>query len=192
MWAKMSRAGFWRCLSLCFPFGFWGKKVWPNGPSSVTVSGQTVTLSPTNMQDDLTITITINDALANYYFGERPWLSDGSYKDRFVGYAYYIKAVFSNNIVAGDIVEITDTSPSTGEKIETAVKVTGIANSILQKVAEHAGQLETVASGPLGKVACKVTPILNLVSWFLTARDFINWLRAPTPSDGDNNNVIGG
>lgn len=37
---------------------FGDKEVWPNGPSSVTV----------NMQEDLTVTITISDELANYYF----------------------------------------------------------------------------------------------------------------------------
>ena len=48
---------------------FGGKKVWPNGPGSVRVEAQRITLSPTNMQETLSITLTINDTLANYYFG---------------------------------------------------------------------------------------------------------------------------
>ena len=171
---------------------FGGKKVWPNGPSSVIVNKQTVTLTPTNMQEDLTITINIDDKLADYYFKKSPWLSTGSYKDRLVGYSYLIRAIFNGNIVVSDIVEITGNSQSAAENIETAVKAAGIANSVLQKVAEHTGQLETVAGGPLGKVVAKVTPVLDFISWSLTARDVINWLRAPTPSDEDNNNVIAG
>ncbi|NPA47402.1 MAG: hypothetical protein GXO14_02000 [Thermococci archaeon] len=149
-------------------------------------------LTPTNMREDLAAMITVNNELANYYFGKRPWLSTGSYKDRFEGYSYLVKARFNNGIITSDILGITSNSPSAGEKVETAVKAAGIASSVLQKVAEYAGQLETIASGPLGKIAAKVIPVLDFVSWFLTARDFINWLRAPTPSDGDNNNVIGG
>ncbi|QDA31078.1 hypothetical protein FH039_04915 [Thermococcus indicus] len=171
---------------------FGGKKVWPNGPSSVTVNKQTVTLTPTNMQEDLTVTINIDDELADYYFKKSPWLSTGSYKDRLVGYSYLIRAVFNGNVVVSDIIEITGNPQSVGENAETAVKAAGIANSVLQKVAEHTGQLETVAGGPLGKVVAKVTPVLDFISWSLTARDVINWLRAPTPSDEDNNNVIAG
>ncbi|WP_324735162.1 hypothetical protein VFC49_08350 [Thermococcus sp. SY098] len=81
---------------------FGGKKIWPNGPSSVTVNKQTVTLTPTNMQEGLTITITINDELANYYFKKEP-LGWGSYSDRLVGYSYLVRAVFSDGIVTSDI-----------------------------------------------------------------------------------------
>lgn len=83
-------------------------------------------------------------------------------------------------------------SSSLGEKVETAVEVGGIAQSVLEKAAEHMGQLETVASGSLGKAAVIGSKVLRIVGWFLTARDVYNWITAPTPSDGDNNNVIGG
>ncbi|NJD98656.1 hypothetical protein E3E26_02435 [Thermococcus sp. LS1] len=170
---------------------FGGKKVWPNGPSSVVVNKQTVTLTPTNMREDLTITIDINDELADYYFEKEP-LGWGSYSDRLVGYSYLIRAVFSDGIITSDIIEITDKSSSLGEKVETAVEVGGIAQSVLEKAAEHMGQLETVVSGSLGKAAVVGSKVLGIVGWLLTARDVINWLRAPTPSDEDNNNVIGG
>ena len=49
---------------------FGGKKVWPDGPGSIIVNRKTVTLTPTNIQEDLTVTITVNDELANYYFGK--------------------------------------------------------------------------------------------------------------------------
>ncbi|WP_157895763.1 hypothetical protein [Thermococcus celer] len=170
---------------------FGGKKVWPDGPSSVRVNRQTVTLTPTNMQEDLTIIITINDELANYYFEKKP-LGWGSYSDRLVGYSYLIKAVFSGGVASSDIVEIRDRSPSLGEKVETLTKGGSIAQYVLEKVAKHAGQLETVASGSLGKATVVVSKFFGVLGWLLTARDVINWLRAPTPSDGDNNNVIGG
>ena len=86
--------------------------MWPNGPSSVTVSRQTVTLSPTNMQDDLTITITINDALADYYFEEEPWdpidryVFHEIYKSRFAGYSYLAKAEFSSGITVNDVFSV--------------------------------------------------------------------------------------
>ncbi|EEB73750.2 hypothetical protein [Thermococcus sp. AM4] len=47
---------------------FGGRRVWPDGPSSVGVEAQRITLSPTNMRETFTITLTINDTLANYYF----------------------------------------------------------------------------------------------------------------------------
>ena len=49
---------------------FGGKKVWPDGPSSVVVPKKTVTLTPTNMQEDLTVTITVNDELAATGLGQ--------------------------------------------------------------------------------------------------------------------------
>ena len=170
---------------------FGGKKVWPDGPSSVVVPKKTVTLTPTNMQEDLTVTITVNDELADYYFEKKP-LGWGSYSDRLVGYSYLIKAVFSDDILASNVIEITDKSSSLGEKVESGVEVGGIAQSVLEKAAGHMGQLETVVSGSLGKAAVVGSKVLGIVGWLLTARDVINWLRAPTPSDGDNNNVIGG
>ncbi|NJE01880.1 hypothetical protein [Thermococcus sp. JdF3] len=68
---------------------FGGKKVWPNGPSSVTVSKQTVALSPTNVEEDLTITIAINDELANYYFGKPIY---ETYINELGGHSYLIEA----------------------------------------------------------------------------------------------------
>jgi len=135
--------------------------------------------------------IAVNDELANYYFEKKPLLW-GSYSDRFSGYSYLVEAVFDGDIMARDVFEIAGKSSSAGEKVETGVEVAGTAQSVLEEVAGHIGQLETVASGPLGEVVAKVTPVLNIISWGLTSRDAINWLRAPTPSDGDNNNMIGG
>ncbi|WP_324735163.1 hypothetical protein VFC49_08355 [Thermococcus sp. SY098] len=63
---------------------------------------------------------------------------------------------------------------------------------MLEKAAEHMGQLETVASGSLGKAAVVGSKVVGIVGWLLTARDVYNWITAPTPSDEDNNNVIGG
>ena len=40
-----------------------GNKVWPNGPSSVAVDDKAITLTPTDMQEDLTITINVDDDL---------------------------------------------------------------------------------------------------------------------------------
>ncbi|NJE04229.1 hypothetical protein [Thermococcus sp. MV11] len=68
---------------------FGGKKVWPDGPSSVTVSKQTVALSPTNVEEDLTITIAINDELANYYFGKPIY---ETYINELGGHSYLIEA----------------------------------------------------------------------------------------------------
>ncbi len=70
---------------------FGGKKVWPDGPSSIVVSRKTVTLTPTNMQEDLTVTITINDELANYYFGKPVYRT---YIDKFAGHSYLIGVKF--------------------------------------------------------------------------------------------------
>ena len=115
----------------------------------------------------------------------------GSYANRLVGYSYLIRAVFSDGIIASDIINITDKS-SLGEKVEKGVEGLGIAESVLEKSAEWSGQLETVIGGSLGKATAVMSKVLGIVGWVLTARDVVNRLRAPTPSDGDSNNVIGG
>ena len=171
---------------------FGGKKVWPvERKDGVEVEDGYSPFGNSQIAVKK-ITIKINDELADYYFEKSPWLSRSSYNYRFSGYSYLVKAVFDGGIMTREVFEIADKSSSAGEKIETGVKVAGTAQSVLEEVAGRTGQLETVASGPLGKAVAKATPALNLISWGLTARDAINWLRAPTPSDGDNNNVIGG
>ena len=70
---------------------FWGKRVWLDGPSSVVVSREIVTLTPTNMQEDLTARIPVNDELANYYFGKPVYRT---YIDKFAGHSYLIGVKF--------------------------------------------------------------------------------------------------
>ncbi|WP_456366126.1 COG1470 family protein [Thermococcus sp.] len=93
---------------------FGGKKVWPDGPSSIVVPEKTVTLTPTNMQEDLTVTITVNDELANYYFGERPWdpidrwIFRESFKNRPAGYPYLVRAKFSSGTTVSGVSMIVE------------------------------------------------------------------------------------
>ncbi|EEB73726.1 hypothetical protein [Thermococcus sp. AM4] len=60
------------------------------------------------------MTITINDKLADYYFGERPWdpidrwVFKGSSKNRFEGYSYLIKVKFSNGIAVSDVFTVKE------------------------------------------------------------------------------------
>ncbi|WP_297510103.1 hypothetical protein [Thermococcus sp.] len=169
---------------------FGGKIVWPNGPSSINVPVNATTLNLTNMREDLTVTITINNELADYYFNKKP-LGWGSYIDRLAGYSYLIRVFFDDNVVTSDIIEIMGKSASLGEKAKVTFEVIGTTYSVSQRCVERLGQLEIVIGGPLGSALAKVTPVVDMISWGLTLRDFINWLRAPMPADIDGNNVIG-
>ena len=107
--------------------------MWPDGPSSVVVSKKTVTLTPTNMEEDLTVTITVNDELANYYFGERPWdpidryVFKKTYKSRFAGYSYFVSAKFGDGIIASDVFTVAE--QSVFEKaVEAGEKTKGIVS----------------------------------------------------------------
>ena len=134
---------------------FGGKKVWPNGPSSVTVNKQTVTLTPTNMQEDLTITVTINDKLANYYFGERPWdpidryVFRESFKDRFAGYTYLVTVKFDNEVSISDTFEIV-TPSGLKELAKTAESAKAIIYELLRgRVSTSEGVSALVTSGKI-------------------------------------------
>lgn len=94
---------------------------------------------------------------------ESGWLSTGSYKDRLVGYSYLVKAEFNESITITDAITVSSGDSSTIEDLETAVKVTGVGVSALEEVASHAGQLEIVASGMLGKVARVGSKFLGFV-----------------------------
>ena len=170
-----------------------GKRVWPNGPSSVRVSGQVVTLSPTNMREDLTIGIDINGELANYYFGERPWdpidryVFHATYKSRFAGYSYLVRADFSGGITVSDVFSVRKQSEFINAA-ETAKNSKAIISETVRVY--KAGKEFLTVAGKYGKIASGEVFILNLV--FLIT-DLHDSLFAPTPNTGDDgNNVVGG
>jgi len=172
---------------------FGGKKVWPNGPSSVIVSRKTVTLTPTNMQEDLTVTITVNDELANYYFGERPWdpidryIFRESFKDRFAGYTYLVEAKFSSGITVSDVFEVAEQS-GFDEAVDVATKGKAIVSEVTRL--SRAGKKFVTVAGKYGKV---VNGAMVFVSGFFLVTDIHDLLFAPTPSTGnDGNNIVGG
>ncbi|WP_206204539.1 hypothetical protein [Thermococcus sp. 21S7] len=173
---------------------FGGKNVWPNGPSSVMVNKQAVTLTPTNMKDDLTITITINDELANYYFGERPWdpvdryMFHETYKSRFAGYSYLVKADFSGGITVSDVFSVR-------KQAEFDKIVEGGKNA--KAIVSEAARTSRVAKKGLiilGKNAPKlVSRGWLIVNILLLGADIHDWFFAPAPNTGDDgNNIVGG
>ncbi|WP_297504565.1 hypothetical protein [Thermococcus sp.] len=132
---------------------FGGKKVWPNGPSSVTVNEQTVTLTPTNMKEDLTITINVDDDLANYYFGKPIYRT---YINKLSGHSYLIEVRFSEpSYPVSDIITVIykDTRSGTDKAIDygsTAGKIISTA------------QLVAEGSNPIGWTVFIITNLPKL------------------------------
>ncbi|AFL94528.1 hypothetical protein CL1_0317 [Thermococcus cleftensis] len=159
---------------------FGGKKVWPNGPKSVTVNKQTVTLTPTNMQEDLTITIDIDDSLANYYFGKPIYKT---YIDEFAGHSYLIEAKFSElNYPVSDVITVI---PYNGDETDNAI------NHGLTLI-EIGGFVRTaISSDPVGI-------LITLGVYGVTHENDIQWILEEIignehfPQEQDNNNVVGG
>jgi len=116
---------------------FGGKRVWPNGPNSVTVTKQTVTLTPAIPERDLTITIDINDELADYYFGERPWdpidrwVFKDSFKTRFAGYTYLVKAKFSGGLEVSGLFKVAEQSEF-DKAVRTGKKAKAIVSEVIR------------------------------------------------------------
>ena len=83
---------------------FGGKRVWPNGPSSVRVNKQTVTLTPTTRQGELSITINIDEELADYYFGH--W----GYTHKLLESPSYLVEVYLTNLSypVSDVITLTE------------------------------------------------------------------------------------
>ncbi|ASA78526.1 hypothetical protein [Thermococcus sp. 5-4] len=162
---------------------FGGKKVWPNGPSSVTVNKRTVTLTPTNMQEDLTITINIDDELADYYFGKPIYRT---YIDKFAGHSYLIKAEFSEfNYSVSDVIKIIykDTRSGTEKAIDYG-STTGEIISTAQLVVE--------GSNPVGWIAFALTSLPKLGKAASEIQWIFEWGVNGFPQENDNNAVVGG
>ena len=158
---------------------FGGKKVWPDGLSGVIVSRKTVTLTPTNMQEDLTITIDINDELADYYFGKPIYKT---YLGKFVGHSYLIEAKFTElNYPVSDVITVV---PFKGDETD------GIINYGLT-LTEIGGFVRTaVSSDPVGI-------LITLGVYGVTHENDIQWTleeiigNGHFPQEQDNNDVVG-
>ena len=163
---------------------FGGKKVWKDGTSSVksvVMDSRSYTLTPSNT---IQVRIILDDNFANWYFGKSPWDPlDASYKDRLGGYTYKVKFIFEENVVSEDLVMVKDL-----DLIEkTKAFVSDFENDI--KAGEY------VAAGLLAlKTGSKVARGAGvLFTAILIGIDIHDWLLAPDPDSGfDNNDVVGG
>jgi len=146
------------------------------------------------MQEDLTVTITINDELANYYFGERPWdpidrwVFKESFKDRFAGYTYLVKAEFKEGIIVSDIFTVAEQST-----FDKAVEAGENAKAIASEIARTS---EVAKKGliVLGKNAPKLISrgwlAINII---IMGADIHDWFFGPRPDTGeDENSIVGG
>ncbi|WP_461862993.1 hypothetical protein [Thermococcus sp.] len=162
---------------------FGGKKVWPDGPSSVVVPKKTVTLTPTNMQEDLTVTITVNDELANYYFGKPVYRT---YIDKFAGHSYLVEVKFDSlGYPISDA--ITVVYKDTRSRTDKAIDYGSTAGEIVSTV-----QLAAEGSNPLGWVVFGLTS-LPKIGKGISEIQFIFELGVNGFQDeSDNNSVVGG
>jgi len=159
---------------------FGGKKVWPNEPSGVSVDISTVTLSPSNMMDHMTITIGINSSLANYYFGKPIYRT---YLDRFAGYSYVVTAKFQGlSYQVSDIIQIMYSDPRTGsDKTIDDISLVGNIAGIVDVAVE--------GTNPIGWIILGASNIPNVAKFISD----IQWLFGDRyPQENDNNMIIGG
>ncbi|AIF69871.1 hypothetical protein PAP_07405 [Palaeococcus pacificus DY20341] len=162
---------------------FGRKRVWPDGPSSVTVNKQTITLTPTNMQEDLTITIDINDELANYYFGKPVYRT---YIDKFAGHSYLIKTKFSElNYPVSDVITII--YKDTRSETEKAIDYGSTAGEIISTA-----QLVVEGSNPVGWIAFALTSLPKLGKAASEIQWIFEWGVNGFSQENDNNAVVGG
>ncbi|WP_048055998.1 hypothetical protein [Pyrococcus sp. ST04] len=162
---------------------FGGKKVWPDGPSSVTVNKQTVTLSPTNMREDLTVTITINKELANYYFG-KPFYR--TYIDEFADHSYLIEAKFSEiSYPVSDVITVVykDTRSGSEKAIDYGSTAGEIASVAL---------LVVKGSNPVGWGVFILTSLPKAGKAVSKIQWIFEWGVSRFPEENDNNAVVGG
>ncbi|WP_457742399.1 hypothetical protein [Thermococcus sp.] len=152
--------------------------------SSVTVNKRTVTLTTTNMKDDLTVTITLNDELADYYyFGKRPWdpidrwVFKESFKDRFAGYTYLVKAEFEEGITVSDVFTVAEQSEF-DEAVEVATKSKAIVSEVprTSKVAKK-GLVILGRNAP--KLISRGWLVINII---LLGADIHDWFLVQDPT----------
>ena len=162
---------------------FGGKRVWPDGPSSMVVSRKTVTLTPANMQEDLTVTITVNDELANYYFGKPVYRT---YIDKFAGHSYLIGVKFDAlGYPVSDAITVVykDTRSGTDKAIDYG-STAGEIISTAQLVAE--------GSNPIGWMVFALTSLPKFGKAASEIQWIFEWGVNGFPQENDNNAVVGG
>lgn len=163
---------------------FGGKKVWEEGTSSVKsviMDSKSYTLTPS---DTIQVRIILDDDFANWYFGKDPLDPlDASYKEQLGGYTYNIKFVFEDDVISEDLVMVKDK----GIVEEAKAFVSDIKNDIEAGEYVAAGLLMLKAGSKIAKFGGIAFTVL------LIGVDIYDWLFAPDPDSGfDNNDVVGG
>jgi len=135
------------------------------------------TLSSTNMQENLTVTITVNDKFASYYFGKPIYRT---YTDKFAGHSYLIEAKFSElNYPVSDVITIVcgDTGSNAIDYRLTAYEVYKTIRGIISRPEDF-------------RVVLVIEAIKheNDIQWIL--EEFKG--NEHFPEEYDNNAVVGG
>ncbi len=182
---------------------FGGRKVWPVNLSSVWVEQEEIKLIP-HYTHRLSFSINIDDALANYYFGKKPWdpidrwVFEESFKDRFAGYSYLVRVEFDNGIGVSDTFEIV-TPSDLKELAKTAERGKAVVSELIRgkKVPNDIRDVLALLKTPT-KITTKTgaktlgKAIWGPINLILGIADFHDWFFGPRPSDSDSNNIIGG
>ena len=157
--------------------------MWPNGPSSVMVPKKTVTLTPTNMQEDLTVTITVNDELANYYFGKPVYRT---YIDKFAGHSYLIGVKFDAlGYPVSDAITVVYKDARSG--IDKAIDYGSTAGEIISTA-----QLVAEGSNPIGWMMFALTSLPKFGKAASEIQWIFEWGVNGFLQENDNNAVVGG
>ncbi len=134
------------------------------------------------MQEDLTVTITVNDELANYYFGKPIYRT---YIDKFAGHSYLIGVKFDAlGYPVSDAITVVykDTRSGTDKAIDYGLTLYEVGNTIKAIISLN-------PEGVLITIGIEGIKHENDIQWI---SEEIIWGNNHFPQENDNNAVVGG
>ncbi|AEK73228.1 hypothetical protein GQS_06650 [Thermococcus sp. 4557] len=168
-----------------------GAKVWPSEFKGLTLSKDTLRVTPNDPDDEIHIKITIDENFAEFYFGIDPRFPWHSYVDKLaMEQPWEIVIHFENAPPISTTFQILKNS---GTTIEDAVEYGGSGTFVVTEILEKAGYITTEATGP-GSLAVVGSKLFGYVGLLLFVSDiaeeayFYGWRQ---PRDFDNDGFVG-
>ncbi|AIF69881.1 hypothetical protein PAP_07455 [Palaeococcus pacificus DY20341] len=168
-----------------------GAKVWPSDFKEVTLSKDTLKVTPNDPDDETHIKITIDENFAEFYFGIDPLFPWHSYVDKLATeQPWEIVIHFENAPPISTTFQILKNS---GTTIEDAVEYGGSGTFVVTEILEKAGYITTEATGS-GQLAVFGSRLFGYAGLLLFLADiteeayFYGWKQ---PRDFDNDGFVG-
>ncbi|WP_240703283.1 hypothetical protein [Thermococcus indicus] len=168
-----------------------GAKVWPSEFKGVTLSKDTLRVTPNDPDDETHITITVDESFAEFYFGIDPLFPWHSYVNKLATeQPWEILVHFENALSISTTFQILKND---GTTIKDAVEYGGSGTFVVTEILERAGYITTEATGP-GQLAVFGSRLFGYAGLLLLLADitenvyFYGWKQ---PRDFDNDNFVG-